>query len=92
MVRNFSLSHAKVYGRERTMGCEQTGNCNSIRLPHTNIYLTYPMTVDEEFEKTCLERKPGYKPDVIIPLPYPKQLTDNIDEWVLWVAKKMKKK
>ena len=50
------------------------------------------MTVDEEFEKTCLERSPGYKPDVIIPLPYPKQLTDNIDEWVLWVAKKMKKK
>lgn len=92
MVRNFSRSHAKVYGRERTMGCEQTGNCNSIRLPHTNIYLTYPMTVDEEFEKTCLERSPGYKPDVIIPLPYPKQLTDNIDEWVLWVAKKMKKK
>lgn len=91
MVRNFSLSHAKVYGRERTMGCEQTGNCNTISLPHTNITLTYPMTVDEEFEKGCLERNPGYKPDVIIPLPYPKQLTDNIDEWVLWVAKKMKK-
>ena len=92
MVRNFSLSHAKVYGRERTSGCDQTGNCNSISLPHTDITLVFPMTVDEEFEKTCLERNPGYKPDVIIPLPYPKQLTDNIDEWVLWVAKKMKKK
>ena len=91
MVRNFSLNHAKVYGREHTNGSDQTGNFNTVRLPYTNITLDFPMTVDEEFEKTCLERNPGYKPDVIIPLPYPKQLTDNIDEWVLWVAKKMKK-
>ena len=49
------------------------------------------MTVDVDFEKACREKKPGHKPDVIIPLPYPKQLTDNIDSWVLWVAKKMKK-
>jgi len=90
-IRNYSKSHAKVYGRERTMGCEQTGNCHGIRLPYSNITLSYPMTVDDTFETACKERNPGYKPDVIIPLPYPKQLTDNIDEWVLWVAKKMKK-
>ena len=53
--------------------------------------LTYPMTVDAAFEEACKEREPGHKPDVIIPLPYPEQLTDNIDPWVLWVAKKMKK-
>ena len=45
----------------------------------------------EFFEEACKERSPGYKPDVIIPLPYPKRLTDNIDEWVRWVSKKMKK-
>ena len=90
-IRNHSKSHAKVYGRDRTMGCEQSGNCNDILLPHSNIYLTYPMTVDDTFEKTCKERNPGYSPDVIIPLPYPEQLTGNIDSWVLWVAKKMKK-
>lgn len=28
---------------------------------------------------------------ITILLPYPKQLTDNINPWVLWVAKKMKK-
>lgn len=91
LVRNHSKSHAKVYGRERSAGCELSGNCNTIHLPHSNMHLTYPMTVDAEFEKACKERNPGHKPDVIIPLPYPKQLTDNIDPWVLWVAKKMKK-
>ena len=90
-IRNYSKSHAKVYGRERTMGCEQTGNCHGIRLPYSNITLSYPTTVDDTFETACKERNPGYKPDVIIPLPYPKQLTDNIDEWVLWVAEDLKR-
>ncbi len=90
-VRNYSRKHATVYGRERTNGCELSGNCNIIRLPNSNLSLTYPMTVDAAFEEACKEREPGHKPDVIIPLPYPEQLTDNIDPWVLWVAKKMKK-
>ena len=88
-VRNHNGSRAKVYGKERTMGCEQSGNCNTVRLPHSNIFLTYPMTVYGTFEKACKGRNPGHKPDVIIPLPYSEQLTDNIDSWVLWVAKKM---
>ena len=33
----------------------------------------------------------GIAPDVIIPLPMERKLTDNIDEWVLWVAEDMKK-
>ena len=90
-IREYPKSRVKVYGRERTNGCDQTGNINTLRLPHSDISLTYPMTVDDIFEELCKEKNPGHKPDVIIPLPYPKQLTDNIDEWVLWVAKKMKK-
>ena len=90
-VHNHSKTHAKVYGRDNTCGAEQTGNCNDIRLPHSNIFMHYPMTVDDTFEKQCRDKNPGYKPDVIIPLPYPKKLTDNIDEWVLWVAKDLKK-
>lgn len=91
-VHNHSKTHAKVYGRDNTNGCEQTGNCNDICLPHSYINMHYPMTVDDIFEKRCRDKNPGYKPDVIIPLPYPKKLTDNIDEWVLWVAKDLKKK
>lgn len=88
-VRNNKGCRAKVYGKEPTYGCEQSGNCNAITLPYINCTLTYPMTVDGTFEEACKERNPGLKPDVIIPLPYPEQLTDNIDSWVLWVAKKM---
>jgi hypothetical protein len=91
MVRNYSKSHAIVYGREGTMGADKSGNCNFIQLPNSDITIVYPMCVDMELEKTCKLKSPGHKPDVIIPLPYPKQLTDNIDEWVLWVAKEMKK-
>ena len=91
-VHNHSKTHAKVYGRENTNGCEQTGNYNEVRLPHSYINMRYPITVDDIFEKLCRDKSPGYKPDVIIPLPYPKKLTDNIDEWVLWVAKDLKKK
>lgn len=90
-IRGYPKSPVKVYGRERTNGCDQTGNTITIRLPHSDISLTYPMTVDDIFEQMCREKAPGHKPDVIIPLPYPEQLTDNIDSWVLWVAKKMKK-
>lgn len=91
-VRNNSKNHAIVFGRERTMGCELSGNCHTVRLPHSNISLTYPTCVDAAFEQACKDKQPGHKPDVIIPLPYPKQLTDNIDPWVLWVAKQLKKK
>ncbi len=89
-VHNRSKTHAKVYGRDNTYGAEQTGNCNFVRLPHGNIFIQYPMTVDDVFEKLCRNKNPGYKPDVIIPLPYPKKLTDNIDDWVLWVAKDLR--
>lgn len=90
-VRNYSKKHAKVYGRENTMGCEETGNCNEIRLPNSQIYMRFPMTVESTFEKWCKKKTPGYAPDITIPLPYPEQLTDNIDSWVLWVAKDLKK-
>lgn len=89
-VHSHNGCRAKVYGKERTMGCEQSGNCIPIRLPNSNIELNCPMTVPDTFEAACKDRNPGYKPDVIIPLPYPEQLTDNIDSWVLWVAKKMR--
>jgi len=31
----------------------------------------------------------GIAPDVRIPLPLPARLTDNIDEWVIWVAQQL---
>ena len=91
IVRQFSKSHAKVYGREGTMGGEHSGNCNFIQLTKSDMTIQYPICVMSTIEEVCKSRKPGHQPDIIIPLPYPDQLTDNIDPWVLWVAKDMKK-
>lgn len=33
----------------------------------------------------------GIAPDVRISLPLPKVLSDNVDEWVLWIAEDMKR-
>ena len=33
----------------------------------------------------------GIAPDVRIDLPLPARLTDNIDEWVIWVAEQLEK-
>ena len=33
----------------------------------------------------------GIAPDVRIDLPLPKKLTDNVDEWVIWVAEQLEK-
>jgi C-terminal processing protease CtpA/Prc len=35
--------------------------------------------------------KNGITPDIRIPLPLPKKLTDNVDEWSVWIAEDMKK-
>lgn len=90
LLRLCSQSRAKVYGRERTYGSEKTGNVNVVALPNSTMSLTYPLTVDDDFEQSCKASEPGWKPDVLVPLPYPERLTDNIDSWVLWVAKQLK--
>lgn len=91
-AKNFSKTHAKVYGKDNSWGAEKTGNINTVKLPNCDIYFTYPTTVNIDFAEVCKQRKTGYSPDVIIPIPYPEKLTDNIDEWVLWVAKDLKKR
>ena len=36
--------------------------------------------------------KEGIRPDVRLDIPYPTELTDNVDEWVLWIAQDLKKR
>ena len=82
----------KVYGICNTVGSNLTGNVRAETLPNSRLDLVYATTVDSGFyEKDFSSEGLGIAPDVIIPLPFPRKLTDNIDEWVLWVAKEMKK-
>ena len=90
-VKKYS-SRAKVYGIGNTYGCELTGNCRTEPLPNSRFGIFYATTVDSGFfEKNFSSEGLGIAPDVIIPLPFPRKLTDNIDDWVLWVAEDLKK-
>ena len=82
----------KVYGKCNTSGCELTGNVRTETLPNSRLGLSYATAVDSGFfEKDFSSGGLGIAPDVIIPLPFARKLTDNIDEWVLWVAEDLKK-
>ena len=83
----------KVYGICNTNGCDLTGNCLIESLPNSKFKVLYATSIESGFyEKDFSTKGLGIPPDVIIPLPFPRKLTDNIDEWVLWVAKEMKKR
>lgn len=73
------------------MGCELTGNCREGVLPNSKIKITYATTVDSGFYEKDFSEGLGIVPDVIIPLPMARKFTDNIDEWVLWVAEDLKR-
>lgn len=89
-VKNHS-NRAKVYGKCNTHGSNLTGNCwDKAVLPNSKIGVWYATDVDSGFYEKDFSEGVGIAPDVIIPLPYPRKLTDNIDEWVLWVAKDLK--
>ncbi|MBR5394356.1 MAG: hypothetical protein IK144_04630 [Bacteroidaceae bacterium] len=90
-VKNHS-DRAKVYGISNTHGSNLTGNCwDGGVLPNSKIRVGYATTIDSGFYEKDFSEGIGIVPDVIIPLPYPRKLTDNIDEWVLWVAEDLKK-
>ena len=85
-------NRTKVYGKERTYGADLTGNVYYTKLLNADIYLTYPTCIKQkEFLEHHLFGKNGIEPDVHISLPYPQRLTDNIDEWVVWVAEDLKR-
>ena len=91
-VKNHS-DRCKVYGICNTVGSNLTGNVRAETLPNSRLDLVYATTVDSGFyEKDFSTEGLGIPPDVKIPLPFARKLTDNIDEWVLWVAKEMKNK
>ena len=93
-IAEFAKNHsdrAKVYGRGNTLGDDLTGNCRGGVLPNSKIFIYYATTVDSGFYEKDFSEGLGIAPDVIIPLPVVRKLTDNIDEWVLWVAEEMKR-
>ena len=83
-------SRTTIYGKGNTMGCLDFSNVRRVDLPSSGISTGIPMTVSRRLPNQGIDET-GIAPDVRITLPLPKKLTDNVDEWILWVANEMKK-
>lgn len=92
MVRSIKATSSRttVYGRDNTLGCLDFSNCYEAEMPNCRIRFTCPMTRTIGLPDTGIDNT-GIAPDVRISLPLPARLTDNIDEWTIWVAEQLEK-
>ena len=86
-----SSKRTTVYGRENTYGILDISNCTEEVLPFSKRIILIPVTVSHRLPDRGID-KTGIAPDVRLDIPYPTQLADNVDEWVLWVAEDLKRK
>ncbi len=81
----------KLYGKENTLGCF---DCSNVRetavLPNSKFTLLIPISRTCNLADSGIDRT-GIAPDVIVPIDYPRSLTNNIDEWTLWIANELEK-
>ena len=77
-----------VYGRDNTVGALDFANLSNIELPNSALSLHVPMSRSMALPETSVDKN-GIAPDVRIELPLPARLTDNIDEWTIWVAEQL---
>lgn len=85
-----SSGRTTIYGRDNTLGCLDLSNVRRVELPSKEAHIYVPMSRSYRLPNRGIDRT-GIAPDVRITLPYPKQLTDNLDPWVIWVAKELKR-
>lgn len=79
-----------VFGKDHSFGCLDYANAGRVTLPKTGYKFSLPLTCSMGLPQTGIDTT-GIVPDVTIPLNYPTSLTDNVDEWVYWVAKWLSK-
>ena len=77
-----------VYGRDNTEGCLDFSNVSYIPFKHFDYVFSVPTSRRIGLPETGIDEN-GIAPDVRIPLPLPDKLTDNIDEWVIWVTNQL---
>lgn len=92
MVREIHATSDRttIYGRDNTMGCLDYSSLINLEMPNCQIYFSCPMSRIMGLPETGIDAT-GIAPDVRIDLPLPAKLTDNVDEWVIWVAEQLEK-
>lgn len=83
-----SSNRVTVFGRDNTIGCLDYSNCRVATFPNSGSMITIAMSRSLRLPDRGIDET-GIAPDVRITMPYPKVLTDNLDDWVLYVAKEM---
>lgn len=83
-------ARTQIYGRDHTLGCLDYSNIRRVDLPASRISCWIPMTRSQRVAAGRGVDQTGIAPDVRIPLPLPASLTDDVDEWVRWVAAELK--
>ena len=83
-------TRTKIYGKGNTLGCLDYSNIRRSDLKGSKITTWIPMTRSSRLPDEGIDET-GIAPDVRISLPLPKVLSDNVDEWGLWIAEDMKK-
>ena len=79
-----------LYGRDNTLGALDYANVAIMAFKNVGYTFQMPMSRIHEVEMNGIDAT-GIAPDVRINLPLPAKLTDNIDEWVTWVAEQLEK-
>ena len=72
-------------GKENSLGCLDFANAGTVTLPKSGYKFRVPLTCSLGLPETGIDAN-GIAPDVTIECAYPKTLTNNIDDFVLWVA------
>ncbi|MCM1318384.1 MAG: S41 family peptidase [Bacteroides sp.] len=79
-----------VYGRDNTTGAIDFGNLRHFNMPCSGLTVNVPTSRSTRLARGEKIDGIGIEPDVRIELPLPSTLADNVDEWVLFVAEKMR--
>lgn len=75
-----------VYGKDNTLGALDYTNPMIYELPCSKMSSYIPTSRTTGIENID---NVGIAPDIIIPLSYPSEITDNIDSWIYWIANEL---
>ena len=80
----------KTYGKDNTLGAYDYSNLMRYDLPCSTITCMIPTsrTIGISEDNPGIDLT-GIAPDMTIPLPYPSEITDNIDSWIYWIANEL---
>ncbi|MDE6533489.1 MAG: S41 family peptidase [Muribaculaceae bacterium] len=79
---------AIIYGKENTGGCLDCSSVRESALPNSGYPIFIPTARSCRLPNNGID-KTGIAPDVVIPINYPTSISDNIDEWTLWIANEL---